>query len=134
MPTETSTIGFRVTDAEREQLEAEAKEAGKNLAEYARSKVLSNTNDDPSNGHLEARLEKLEALIKHSIYITNQVYTGLFSIAEAEGKAGRFLSLEQLQAVFKNVRAQALGYAAVFPEHFEAVQAEIAAAAKKEKA
>jgi hypothetical protein len=125
------TIGFRATPTEAAAIDAAAAKNGLSRADHARSKVLSTTNDDASNGHLDTRLEKLEALIKHCIYMVNQVYVGFFSIAEAEGKAGHFLTAQQLDEVYDQTRTDALVYAIEFPESFAAVQAEIAALSKK---
>jgi hypothetical protein len=69
-------------------------------------------------------------MIKHAIYTINQTHTALYSIAEAEGKAGRFLSTEELREIYKHVRVEAIHYALEFPERFAAVQTEIAAAAQ----
>jgi len=128
------TISFRATPSEAAAIDTEAAKSGLSRADHARSKVLSNTKDETNIGSLEHRLEQLENLIKHGIYITNQVYVGLFSIAEAEGKAGRFLSTEELGTVYDHVRADALIYAVKFPERFNAVQAEIEAMRKKGQA
>jgi hypothetical protein len=130
----TITISFRATPTEAAAIDAEAAKSGFSRADHVRSKVLSNAEDETNIGSFHPRLEKLENLIKHGIYITNQVYVALFSIAEAEGKAGRFLSMEQLATVYDRVRAVALGYAVEFPERFNAVQAEITAMSKKQEA
>jgi hypothetical protein len=122
---EQKVITFKLSAEEAETLDAKASQAGMSRSDYLRMMLFtpakSATND-------------LEALIKHSIYMINQVYVGLFSIAEAQGKAGRFLSMEQLEAVFDQVRADALVYAVEFPDSFAAVQAEIAALSKKDGA
>jgi hypothetical protein len=119
-------LSFEVSPDEFEFIEAATAKAGISRSEYLRARATSNSTA-ASNGNLEA-------LIKHSIYMINQVYVGLFSIAEAEGKAGRFLSMEQLEAVFDQVRADALVYAVEFPDSFAAVQAELAALCKKDEA
>jgi hypothetical protein len=114
-------ISCKVSFEEAETIKSRAAALGISLSEYLRNRALSQP-ADVSN-------DRLEALVKHAIYLANQIYTGLFSIAEAQGKAGRFLSTEQLREVYDRVRADALRYAVEFPGHFEAVQAEIAAAA-----
>ena len=126
MEEKDQTIGFRVTLKERQRLEEEAKQAGLSLTDHVRAKLLSPAS---SNGN-----GNLEALIKHCIYMVNQVYVGLFSIAEAEGKAGRFLTAQQLDEVYDQTRKDALVYAIEFPESFAAVQAEIAALSKNDAA
>ena len=88
----TVTISFRATPTEAAAIDSEAAKNGLSRADHARSKILLTAKDGTYNGSLEARLEKLEALVKHGIYITNQVYVALYSIAEAEGKAGHFLT------------------------------------------
>src|SRR5215472_1778980 len=125
------TISFRATPSEAATIDTEAAKSGLSRADHARSKVLSNAKDETNIGSLEPRLEQLETLIKHGIYITNQVYVALYSIAEAEGKAGNFLTAKQLDEVYDRVRADALVYAVGFPDSFAAVQAEIAAMSKK---
>ncbi|MBV8452875.1 MAG: hypothetical protein JOZ29_11455 [Deltaproteobacteria bacterium] len=119
-------LSFEVSSEEFEFIEAATAKAGISRSEYLRARATSPPTTT-SNGNLEA-------LIKHSIYMINQVYVGLFSIAEAEGKTGRFLSMEQLETVYNQVRADALVYAVEFPDSFAAVQAEIAAASQKAKA
>ena len=126
-------LSFEVSAEEFEIIEAATAKAGVSRSEYLRARATSNPMER-SNGNLETRLEKLEALVKHAIYMINQVYVGLFSIAEAQSKSGRFLSLEQLETVYDQVRADALVYAVEFPDSFAAVQAEIAAMSKKDKA
>jgi len=115
-------VSFEIDVDELEIIEARAANAGLSRSEYLRARAMSDPAETSSN--------KLEALIKHSIYMANQIYVGLFSIAEAQGQARRFLSTEELRKVYDQVRAEALVYAVEFPESFEAVQAEIAAAAK----
>jgi hypothetical protein len=122
MEEKDQTIGFRVTLKERQKLEEEAKQTGLSLTDHVRMKLLS----VPT----EASTDHLEALIKHAIYTINQVYVGVFAIAEAEGKARRFLSAREIDQVHDQVRAEALVYAVQFPNSFAAVQAEIAALAK----
>ena len=121
----TQTVGFRATAEEVATMDASAKASGISRADYVRSKVLAASTPTP-----DARIDNLEAMIKHAIYAINQVHTALYSIAEAEGKAGRFLSTEELREVYKRVRVEAIRYALEFPERFVAVQAEIAAAAQ----
>ena len=118
---EQKVITFKLSVEEAEKLDAKADAAELSRSDYLR-KVLF-TPSVPSNG-------KLEDLIKHAIYTINQVHTALYSIAEAEGKAGRFLSTEELRDIYKSVRVETIRYALEFPERFEAVQAEIAAAAQ----
>jgi hypothetical protein len=127
------TISFRATPSEAAAIDTEAAKSGLSRADHARSKVLSNAKNETNIGSLEPRLEQLENLIKHGIYITNQVYVALYSIAEAEGKAGNFLTAKQLDEVYDRVRADALVYAVEFPDSFAAVQAEIAALSKKDE-
>ena len=122
---EQKVITFKLSVEKADALDTSAAEAGMNRTEYICARLFSPP--PPAK-------DRLEALIKHSIYMINQVYVGLFSIAEAQGKAGRFLSLEQLEAVFDQVRADALVYAVEFPDSFAAVQAEIAALSKKDEA
>jgi hypothetical protein len=119
-------ISCKVSPDEAETIKSRAAALGISLSEYVRSRALSRPT--------EASNDRLEALVKHGIYLANQIYVALYSIAEAEGKAGRFLSTEQLGTVYDRVRAVALGYAVEFPEHFNAVQAEIAAMSKKQEA
>ena len=118
----TQVMSIRLSAEELQKIDAAAAAAGMSRPDYARRKLLAPAIELPASN--------LEALVKHAIYTINQTYNALYSIAEAEGKAGRFLSTEQLREVYDRVRAEALVYAVEFPEHFEAVQAEIAAAAK----
>ena len=129
----TQVMSIRLSAEELQKIDAGAAAAGMNRPEYARSKLLAPAIELPAS-NLEARLEKLEALVKHGIYITNQVYVALYSIAEAEGKAGNFLTAKQLDEVYDRVSSDALVYAVGFPDSFAAVQAEIAAMSKKDKA
>jgi mobilization protein NikA len=126
-------LSFEVSPEEFEFIEAATAKAGISRSEYLRARATSNP-QAASNGNLAARLERLEALITHCIYMVNQVYVGLFSIAEAEGKGGRFLTAQQLDEVYEQTRKDALVYAVEFPESFAAVQTEIAALSKKGKA
>jgi hypothetical protein len=115
-------VSFEIDVDELESIEARAAKAGLSRSEYLRARAISEP-AEPSSSNLEA-------LIKQVIYMANQIYVGLFSIAEAQGQARRFLSSQELRKVYDQVRAAALNYAVEFPEHFEAVQAEIAARAK----
>src|SRR5262249_55587730 len=123
-------LSFEVSPEEFEFIEAATAKAGVSRSEYLRERATSNP-AAANNGNLEARIERLEALIKHCIYMVNQVYVGMFSIAEAESKTSRFLTPAQLDEVYKQTRVDALVYAVEFPESFAAVQAEIAAFGKK---
>lgn len=115
-------VSFEIDVEELEIIEARAAKLGLSRSEYLRARATSDPAATSSNG--------LEALIKYAIYTINQVYVGCFAIAQAEGKAGRFLSAEKLDQIHDQVRAEALDFAVEFPERFEAVQAEIAAAVK----
>jgi len=129
----TQVMSIRLSSEELQKIDAGAAAAGMSRPEYARSKLLAPAIELPAS-NLQARLEKLEALVKHGIYITNQVYVALYAIAEAEGKTGHFLTAKQLDEVYDRVRADALVYAVEFPNSFAAVQAEIAAMSKKKSA
>jgi hypothetical protein len=120
--TNTQVMSIRLSAEELEKVDAAAAAAGMSRPEYARSKLLAPAIDPPTTN--------LEALIKHAIYTINQVYVGVFAIAEAEGKARRFLSAREIDQVHDQVRAEALVYAVQFPNSFAAVQAEISALAK----
>jgi hypothetical protein len=120
--TNTQVMSIRLSSEELQKIDAAAAAVGLSRPDYARSKLLAPIIETPTT--------QLEALIKHAIYMANQIYVGLFSIAEAQGQARRFLSTQELRKVYNQVRAAALNYAVEFPEHFEAVQAEIAAKAK----
>jgi hypothetical protein len=119
-------ISSKVSAEEAEVIKGRAAVQGISVSEYIRQRALS----QPT----EASNDRLEALVKHGIYITNQVYVALYLIAETEGKAGQFLTAKQLDEVHDRVRAAALDYAVEFPNSFAAVQAEIAAMNKKDKA
>ena len=116
----TQVMSIRLSSEELQKIDDAAAAAGMSRPDYARSKLLAPAIDLPSS--------RLEALIKHGIYMANQIYVALYSIAEAEGKARRFLSTEELREVYDQVRATTLDYAVEFPDSFEAVQKEIAAA------
>jgi hypothetical protein len=135
---DNKNIGFRANNEEIALIDEAAAKAGMNRADYLRFKTIPTADCaapmETKNSNLEGRLDKLEALVKHSIYVVNQVYVGLFSIAEAEGKSGRFLTIQQLDEIDAQTRAEALAYAVEFPQSFPAVQAEIAAASKKPEA
>jgi hypothetical protein len=120
------TIGFRVTLKERQRLEEEAKQAGLSLTDHVRARLLSPTRSD-GNGNLET-------LIKYAIYAISQTQNALYSIAEAHGKAGRFLSTAELEQVAHRCHDEAIQYAIEFAENFTATQAEIAAASKQQEA
>ena len=126
-------LSFEVSPEEFEFIEAATAKAGISRSEYLRARATSNPTA-ASNGNLDARPDKLESLIKHCIYTINQVYAGLFSIAEAQGKSGRFLTAQQLDEIDAQARKEALAYAVEFPQSFAAVQAEIAALSKKDAA
>ena len=138
MENDNKNIGFRANNEEVALIDQEAARIGMNRADYLRFRTIpangkkQETSDTTGTSidNLEARLEKLEALVKHGIYITNQVYVALYSIAEA----GHFLPAKQLDEVHDRVRAEALDYAVKFPASFAAVQAEIAAMNEKAKA
>jgi hypothetical protein len=119
---ERKMISFQVSADELEVIEARAAKRGSSRSEYLRARAITDP-EDTDTGHLEA-------LIKHAIYTINQTHTAHYSIAEAEGKAGRFLSTEELREVYARVRVEAIRYALEFPERFAAAQAEIAAAAQ----
>jgi hypothetical protein len=123
----TVTISFRATPSEAAAMDTEAAKNGLSRADHVRSKVLSGANDLTTNG-------ALEALVKHAIYTINQTHSALYSIAEEQGKTGRFLTSGELEKVYDRVRGEALQYAVEFPDSFGAVQAEIAALSKKHKA
>ena len=142
MENDSKFLGFRADEAEQALIDREAAGLGMNRTDYLRYKTIppnggKQTASDATEaniGNLEGRLNNLEALVKHGIYLANQIYVALFSIAEVQARTGRFLSIEQLDAVHTQVRADALLYAVEFPESFAAVQAEIAAANQKAKA
>ena len=119
-------ISSKVSAEEAEVIKGRAAARGISVSEYLRERALA----QPT----EASNDRLEALVKHGIYLANQIYVALFSIAEVQAKTGRFLSMEQLETVYAQVRADALVYAAEFPDSFAAVQAEIAATNQKAKA
>jgi len=120
---ERKMISFQVSAEELAAIEARAAKAGLSRSEYLRLRALS----EPA----ASSIETLEALIKHAIYLTNQVHEGLYSIAEAEGKAQRFLSTEELEKVYYQAQANALVYVVEFPDKFAAMRAEVAAAQHK---
>ena len=122
----TQVMSIRLSPEELQKIDAAAAAAGMSRPDYARSKLLAPAIELPTS--------RLEDLVKHGIYLANQIYVGLFSIAEAQGQARRFLSTEELREVYDRVRTAALGYAVEFPEHFEMVQAEITAMSKKQEA
>jgi hypothetical protein len=118
-------ISSKVSADEAEIIKGRAAARGISVSEYMRERALS----EPT----EASIEHLEALIKHCIYSTNRVHIGLYSIAEAKGKAGRPLTNAELREVYDRARAEALQYAVKFPDNFAAMQAEIAAMTKKQE-
>ena len=118
----TQVMSIRLSPEELQKIDAAAAAAGMSRPDYARSKLLAPAIEMPTGN--------LETLIKHAIYTINQVHTAMYSIAEAEGKAGRLLSTEQLREVYDRVRADSIRYAVEFPEYFKVIQADIAAAAK----
>jgi hypothetical protein len=119
---EQKVITFKLSGEEAEALDAKVSQAGMSRSDYLRMLLFAPP---------EPTTEKLEALIKHAIYTINQTHTALYLIAEAEGKARRFLTTGELQEVADRVRAEALQYAVEFPDSFAAVQTEIAAMKKK---
>jgi mobilization protein NikA len=126
-------LSFEVSPEEFEFIEAATAKAGISRSEYLRATATANPTA-ASNGNLEARLDNLEALIKHGIYGTNQLHVGLYAIAEAEGKAGRPLTNAELREIYDRARAETLQYAVKFPDKFATMQAEIAALSKKQEA
>jgi hypothetical protein len=119
-------ISSKVSADEAEIIKGRAAARGISVSEYLRERALSKPT--------EASIEHLETLIKHCIYSTNRLHIGLYSIAEAEGKAGRPLTNAELREVYDRARAEALQYAVKFPDNFAAMQAEIAAMSKKQEA
>jgi hypothetical protein len=134
MENDNKNIGFRANNEEIALIDQAAAELEMNRADYLRYRAIPRDSEvadsNPKTSNLDERLDRLEALIKHAIYTINQVYVGVFAIAEAEGKARRFLSIGELEHVHDQVRAEALTYAVQFPNSFAAVQAEITALAK----
>jgi hypothetical protein len=118
----TQTVGFRATPQEIAKMDEEAKAAGLSRADYVRSKVLA-----PPAGTLNANSNRM---LEHLGYMINQVHEAIYSIAEAEGEAGRFLSTAQLREVYDAVRVRSIQYALDFSDQFAAIQAAIAAAKK----
>jgi Ribbon-helix-helix protein, copG family len=118
---EQKVITFKLSAEEAETLDAKANQAGKSRSDYLRMILFAPP---------EPASSCLEDLIKHAIYQINQTHNALYSIAEAEGKAARFLTTEELSEVYDRVRAEALRYAVEFPDSFATVQAEIAKMSK----
>jgi hypothetical protein len=126
---DTTIISFRVSPDELETLDTEAAKAGTSRTDHIRSKLFRTA----AHAENQATLDEIRALIKHAIIQINQTHVGLYSIAEAEGEAKRFLSTQELRTVYDRARAEAISYAVEFPEKFTALQAEIAAARKKDQ-
>jgi hypothetical protein len=122
---EQKVITFKLSAEEAEALDAKVNQAGMSRSDYLRMVLFA---------PLQPTTQRLENLIKHAIYQTNQVHTALYSIAEAQGKARRFLTTSELREVYDRVRAEAIRYAVEFPDSFAAVQAEIAPMRIKEHA
>jgi hypothetical protein len=110
---ERRMISFQVSAEEAKALDARAKQAGLSRSDYLRDLIFNRSTSSTTD---------LEELIKHAIYVTNQVHSAVFSIAESQGRAGRFLSTEELLEVINRVEADALRYAAEFPARFAARQ------------
>ena len=120
---EQKVITFKLSAEEAEALDAKANQAGLSRSDYLRTILVAAPQQQTSN---------LEDLIKYMIYSLNQVYVSVYSIAEAEGKAGRFLTPSQLDDVHEQVKRDTLTYAANFPKIFSAAQAAIAPHVKKD--
>ena len=118
---EQRVITFKLSLEETKALDAKANQAGMSRSDYLRM-VLS-TPPPPTTAYLEG-------LIKHCIYLTNQTHSALYLIAEAEGKANRFLSTDELREVYDRSRPATVQYAVEFPERLVKFQAEVVQAAK----
>jgi uncharacterized protein (DUF1778 family) len=118
-------LSCKVSAEEADTIKSRAQARGISVSEFLRTRALAEADDNV--------IERLQALIKHAIYQINQTHIALYSIAEAEGEAKRFLSTQELRTVYDRVRAEAISYAVEFPEKLAAVQAEIAAAREKEQ-
>src|SRR5215472_8008282 len=118
-------LSCKVSAQEADTIKSRAQARGVSVSEFLRTRALTEADD--------STIEQLETLIKHAIYQINQTHIALYSIAEAEGVAKRFLSTQELRAVYDRARAEAFSYAVEFPEKLAAVQAEIAAAREKEQ-
>jgi hypothetical protein len=118
-------LSCKVSPEEADTIKTRAQARGISVSEFLRTRALTEADNNA--------IERLQALIKHAIYQINQTHIALYSIAEAEGEAKRFLSTQELRTVYDRVRAEAIIYAVEFPEKFAAVQAEIAAAREKEQ-
>jgi hypothetical protein len=127
--TNTQVMSIRLSSEELQKIDAGAAASGMNRPDYARSKLLAPAIEMPAN-NLEARLEQIEALVKHALCRIDQVYDGIFSIAEDEGK----LSTEQLKEIHDRILEQTVRHATKLPESLATMQAKIAEASKKEKA
>jgi Ribbon-helix-helix protein, copG family len=121
---EQKLITFKLPPAEAEALDHRAEQAGMNRRDYLRLAIA--TLGQP-------RINELRDLLQYAIYLETQIYNGLFSIAEGEGKAKRFLSNAELKEINQRMRRDAIQYAVGFDEHFKAVMAELTAARKTAK-
>jgi hypothetical protein len=122
---ESKILSFQVTVEELAIIDARAAKAGANRSEYLRTRALSEPVAAPS--------DELRDLIRYGIYLETQIYNGMFSIAEGQGKVKRFLSNEELKGISQRVRRDTVQYAVGFDEHFKAVAAELDAARRTAK-
>jgi Ribbon-helix-helix protein, copG family len=120
---EQKVITFKLSAEETEALDTKANQAGLSRSDYLRTLLAA---------HPQPIAEQFEDLLKYAIYGINQVYLAVYSIAEAEGKAGRFLTSTQLDEIHKQIKEDTVKYAVNFPKMLPVALAAIAERAKKE--
>ncbi len=122
---EQKVITFKLSAEEAEALDAKANQAGMSRSDYLRMVLF--TPPEPTSNNLET-------LIKHALYRIDQVHNALYSIAEGEGKVGRFLSTDELQEIYDHIKDETVKHARELPNRLAAMQAKIAAASEKVEA
>jgi hypothetical protein len=117
---EQRVITFKLPADESAALDAKAEQAGMNRSDYIRMVLSTPTN-------------RLEGLMNYALCLINQTHEAVYSIAEAEGAAGHFLSYKELRTVYDEARGRAIKFAAELPEHFTEIEAEIASERAKQQ-
>lgn len=125
-----TVVTFKLPLDEVQLLDAKAAKEGMNRSDYLRMLIL--------NPPL-TRIDDLEMLLRHIIFMVNQTHNAVYSIAEMEGKAKRFPTTDELAGIYNRIEAETVFYSLDLPQHLGIVRAKqieaekIRAAAQKKE-
>jgi len=105
-----------VSEAEAETLARAASQQGVAISQYLYTKAFEASTPVPSDG--VKRIDNVEALLRHLIYIANRIHCAMFLIPETAGT----LSTDQLQTIYANAAEESINYLAALPQHIAKTQ------------